>query len=113
MDVLKVRGLFRGVPPNMDERSKTNLQRTRKQMCLKTLDMKLSHEEKLKRFNELVRQLGHRSNCNLHGRKTKSDQSISNGQHVNEDLFMTELLLDDTKQIFLNDNDATSEEYVF
>lgn len=91
-------------------------------MCLTSMgDQTLTPEQKMNKFDEMVRRLGNQTICydvNRY-RRTKSELCLINGTHrtkttdpFQEEFFVTEILTDDAKQIYINENDAKSEEFV-
>lgn len=87
-------------------------------MCLKPLfvgETKLSREEKLQLFNELVRQMGTPAGGENNGRRSRSEHSLNSVSHkqYDDEFYDVELLAEDAKQIYLNENDTKSEECVF
>lgn len=102
------------------DNSVMNLQRTRKFMCLKAMGSESPKpEEKLKKFDELLRQLGNQlvHYENNRGRKTRSEYSLIGAPHhlrtsYDEEFVVTEILPGDAKQLYFNENDARSEEFV-
>lgn len=100
-----------------------NLQRTRKQMCIiSPTEHSTVTEQKKSKFDEMVERLGNEpiSKEETEHRRTKSEICLANGVQnpqtmkrvQEEDFFITEVIEDDDKPIYVNNNDTKSEEFV-